>query len=214
MQSPRPWSAYFAAFALLALVLTACCSAAPAGRALSAASERRLSSSAIMAAARPFSHAYDPHPQPPADKPKVHRRGLERRQAQQQPLTQQQQQQPQQKQQQQQQPQQKQQQPQQKQQQAQQQKPGAASKSASTTTSGKTSSTTATGAKKAPVKAEKKTIIQTSLGPLAKEDIDAMVNNPKMFNFGHPVMIGGAIGGGFVVVLLFIIGSAISRKRQ
>ncbi|KNE60665.1 hypothetical protein AMAG_06036 [Allomyces macrogynus ATCC 38327] len=58
----------------------------------------------------------------------------------------------------------------------------------------------------------KKTIIQTGLGPMAKEDIDALVNDKTKFNFDMPIIVGASIGGGFVVVLLFVVASAVGPK--
>ncbi|KAJ3348715.1 hypothetical protein GGF32_006039 [Allomyces javanicus] len=64
----------------------------------------------------------------------------------------------------------------------------------------------------AKAKQVKKTIIQTGLGPMAKEDIDALVNDTSKFNFDLPIIVGASIGGGFVVVLMFVVASAVGPK--
>ncbi|KNE64311.1 hypothetical protein AMAG_09340 [Allomyces macrogynus ATCC 38327] len=77
-----------------------------------------------------------------------------------------------------------------------------------------TATASSTPASNSTVKAKqvKKTIIQTGLGPMAKEDIDALVNDTSKFNFDLPIIVGASIGGGFVVVLMFVVASAVGPK--
>ncbi|KAJ3364873.1 hypothetical protein GGF31_008882 [Allomyces arbusculus] len=84
--------------------------------------------------------------------------------------------------------------------------PSPPAKATATASSTPASNSTAKG------KQAKKTIIQTKLGPMAKEDIDALVNDKSKFNFEMPIIVGASIGGGFVVVLLFMVASAVGSK--
>ncbi|KAI9141248.1 hypothetical protein BKA69DRAFT_1125065 [Paraphysoderma sedebokerense] len=60
--------------------------------------------------------------------------------------------------------------------------------------------------------AKGKTMINTPLGPLAKEDIDSSVNDPTKYNFNMPLVIGAAVVGGFALILGAIVITGIGRK--
>jgi hypothetical protein len=55
-------------------------------------------------------------------------------------------------------------------------------------------------------------VIKTILGPLTRRDIDNLVNDSSKFNFKMPIIVGCTIGGGFLIVTLFIVGAALFKR--